>query len=409
VRAFLVLCGVIAGIFGLLSAQNLGWVRVRARQAPLWHASGTPGGGDHANADGSEATEASSNVERLKAQLAADLRDAQGKNLDPLAVLLEEAIFDRDWDKVQAVAETIRAHGAEWVAPPIAPAPSGTGSVGAEERPLYDLEREVEDRRAARALQLHRNRATALARTHDPALNERLLDLVRNGSDEERVDAATLIAHGGDEPSIQELVTMLGGDAHPLRVAAGIALGREGYLSGLKELCSLVRNAPDAGVRTDAADALSRYAGVRSGDAASGVQALADALAKDDAEAVRIAVAADLGRVDLGQVKPLDDALLDVAVNDAAAGVRLEAAKTAVRWSDRYHVLPGLKRALERALAGERAEPVLKVELAWLAEHGDQETLSAFDEFAATPAGSALAPVVSQAREDLKARLAAAR
>ena len=89
-RGFLFAMGLIAGFFGALAAHNLGWVRLRKAPAAARPAASSA----EPEAESADERPAAS-VEALKAELARDLKDPQSKNLDALAVLLEEAIFER--------------------------------------------------------------------------------------------------------------------------------------------------------------------------------------------------------------------------------------------------------------------------------------------------------------------------
>ncbi len=402
VRAFIFVCGMILGAFALLSAQNLGFFHVASR-APERPGAPAAAGAEHEAVYAAEEVEPAQ-VERLRAALEGELKDPQGKNLDPLAVLLEEAMFERSWPKVQAAAESVRARGAEWLAPPVGPPPAPP-----EDRSLFELGQDYSERQAEVELASRRNRATLVARAKEPRANERLLEVLRmSASEQEQDDAAWLLARSGDERQIAELVRMLGDNAPALRRAAGRALAREGWLAGLKELCQLARTGGTLDVRRDAVQALLGYRSVLAGQVASGVQALVDALRRDESEALRALVAAGLAAADLHHVETYARALTEALERDDSAAVRGAAARSLAAATRRAGPPPNAIRAFEYALRTERAPENRPILLEICRDFGDQDTLSAIDAFAATPEAKAHGDAVAQAREELRARLAAA-
>ena len=129
--------GLMLGVFAILIAQNLGFLRGAGRPGQPRDFAGAGEAGSEA---GARAGGGGEGQEAVTARLQAALGDPQGRNLDPLAVALEEAVFERDWAKVQAVAALVRAHGAAWVAPATAPAPLA----GGVEKSLFDQALEIQ-------------------------------------------------------------------------------------------------------------------------------------------------------------------------------------------------------------------------------------------------------------------------
>jgi len=402
-RGFIFVCGLILGVFGLLTAQNLGYLRLdRMGDPPPRRA--VPAATLEGAGAGESGPEAEASVERLRGDLEAQLAEPQGKNLDALAVLLEEAIFDRSWEKVQVAADAVRAHGAEWVAPPVAPPPAPP-----EERSIFELEKELRRRHEERGFALRRNRATALLRSRDPRAPERLLEILRTSTDAlERLDAAWVLARSGDERSIEELTRMLSSTSTELRAAAGQALAREGYLAALRELTTVARRAPESEVRAHSLATLASFSIVQIGESPVATQALVSALREDDIEEVRAAAAAALGEMDIARVPAYVTSLVECLERESSEAVRTAALRSLSRAIGETGPLPVVLRAFERELASERARQNTKEILDFLGHHGDRETLAALEAFAASPQTRGIEPALTRARDELRARLAAA-
>jgi HEAT repeat protein len=403
VRTLSFFAGLFFAVFGLLIAQNFGLMRFAERPHPPREVPGPPppsGAGRERGRPDDRAGE-----EEIAARIAASLGDPRGKTLDPLAVALEEALYDNDWAKVQAVASVIRARGAEWVAPPVAPAP-----VPGDEKTLFDELREIERRIQDRQLAQRRNAATALGGRTDARTIAQLYDLVETSRDEvERGDAATLIARSGDEAGLRALVAALRSPRREVRIAAGEALAREGYREGALEAAAILRNEADRDFHGTALHCVALYEATQRGEPQHpATAAFLEALRQNRSPEIRRAAAVRLARMDLEGGRVLADALYEALDDDDAESVRAEAMESLWRYSEAYGPPFGAIERVSRALASEPSAAVRARILEWLAIWGDANALTAIDEFAATPAARENAERLRATRDAVSARVQSA-
>lgn len=400
VRSLAFLIGLLLGVFALLIVQNLGFLRLHGR----------PGQPRPVLLPGEEPSALSASEPRgtadagLVERLVAAVGDPQGRNLDPLAVALEEAIFEKDWMKVQAIAHAIRAHGAAWVAPPTTPPP-----LPGEEKTLYEEVRELRRRQADEQLARRRNAATVFAGRTDPVAVAQLVDVLQHSRDAvERLDAAILIARAGNDAGLRALASALRAPDAAVRDAAARALAEEGYLAGASELASLLRADADLGLRRSAIHGFAHFEAVLRGEPQHpATQAFLETFRKDPAPEVRAAAAERLAEADLENGRVLADALYDALENDDAPEVREAALGSLRAFARAYGPPPGSLDALAASLKKERSAAIRAEMLAFLMEFGDAPTLRALDELAATPAGRESAAQLERVREVLNLRVTA--
>jgi hypothetical protein len=403
VRALAFAAGVVLGVFSLLIAQNLGFFRFRQR--PGRPADLSTGGDGAVAARRGESGGASE--DEVADRIARALGDPQGKNLDALAVALEEALYEQDWAKVQAVAALIRARGAEWVAPPVAPPPAPV-----EEKSLYDQELEVARKREEALFARRRNAATALAGKADPASIGQLVDILQRAEspDDERLDAARLLARSGDERGLRVLVEGLRSPEKAIRLAAGKALAAEDSLTGAREAAAILASEPDPAIRLTALACAGNFDAARRGEPQHpATRALIDALRKDDSPEVRAAAATWFEGDDLENGRALADALFEALAHDESQRVRAAVIDALDRNAREFGPPPGSVEAAARQLALERSAAVRKKLLGYLGEWGAEAALAAIDELAAAPGAGDSAETIAAARKKIADRLAAAR
>jgi hypothetical protein len=388
VRALAFAAGVVLGVFSLLIAQNLGFFRFRQR--PGRPADLSTGGDGAVAARRGESGGASE--DEVADRIARALGDPQGKNLDALAVALEEALYEQDWAKVQAVAALIRARGAEWVAPPVAPPPAPV-----EEKSLYDQELEVARKREEALFARRRNAATALAGKADPASIGQLVDILQR-------------AESPDERGLRVLVEGLRSPEKAIRLAAGKALAAEDSLTGAREAAAILASEPDPAIRLTALACAGNFDAARRGEPQHpATRALIDALRKDDSPEVRAAAATWFEGDDLENGRALADALFEALAHDESQRVRAAVIDALDRNAREFGPPPGSVEAAARQLALERSAAVRKKLLGYLGEWGAEAALAAIDELAAAPGAGDSAETIAAARKKIADRLAAAR
>jgi HEAT repeat protein len=402
VRTLSFLTGLVFGVFALLIAQNLGFLRPRERPRPVVDLAAARGAEGRSEA-ATLSPEGRAAQEELAAKIGREVGDPQGKNLDALAIALEEAFFEQNWEKVLAVAAAIRARGAEWVAPPVAPAPSAP-----EEKSLFDQDLEHWRKMYEAALAHRRNAATALAGKTDERSIAELRRILETSGGTERGDAAWLLARSGDERAQRELLEALRAPAHDLRVAAGTALAREGSLAGAREAASILASEPDAAIRETAVACLGQFDATRRGEPQHpATRAFLEAFRKDGDARVRREGARLLGYADLENGRALLDALFDALQNDTSARVRAEAMAALAQFAPLHGAPPGSLEAVASDLQLEKNAEVEAKMIAYLEEYGDAAALRALDSFAATAYATQVAGQVEEARKTLAERLAA--
>lgn len=392
--------GLLFGVFALLIAQNLGFLRfVRQRPAPAVEV------GAEARPDAASLTpEERAAQDELVARFAREIGDPQGKNLDPLAIALEEAFFEKSWTKVQAIAALIRARGAEWVTPPVA-APSASGP---EEKSLFDQERDIIRKRRETRLGHHLTAATALAGKTDARTIAQLREIFETArSDAERVDAAWMLARSGDEAALRMLLEALRSPDAERRAAAGEALAREGSLAAAREAAAIIHSEPDIGLRQSAVACVAEYeAALRGEPQHPATQAVIEALRKDAEARVRRVAAEGLHDADLQNGRVLFDAVLDAIQNDLSPAVRLEAMTALAAASFRDGPPGGAVDAVGNDLRLEKDPRVQAKMIAFLGTYGEASALRTLDELAAAVAGTENAGLVEDVRRKLTLRLA---
>jgi hypothetical protein len=399
VRTLSFLAGLVFGTFALLIAQNLGFLRLTQRPPPpaeIAIARGADGRPDASSLTPEQRAAQDEMVERLGKQLG----DPQGKSLDALAVALEEALFEQDWAKVQAVAALIRSKSAEWVAPPVAP------TAVAEEKSLYDQERELKRKRDEERFARRRNAATALAGKSDPGSIEQLQRIFDGSEGDERRDAALLLLRSGDQAGLRGILAALRSASPGQRAAAGGALARESSLAGMNEALSILSSEADAGLRASAVQCLALYDAAQRGEPQNAAtRACIEALRHDRSEEVRAAAAKLFTGADLENGRVIVDALLEVMAGDDSAAVRLAAASALWGNAREFGPASGVADAVARALMSEQDAPVRRAMLAYLRDNGDPSAIVKLEEFAALPAARADPQALEEAREALRARL----
>lgn len=388
--AFLV--GAVLGAFALLILDNLGVIKVQdltiARAAKPKTTAADPTATEP-GAESARLEETPERVAEIKQALEAEFEaeGVRGKNLDPLAVLLEEGRFQRDWAKVAAASDLVRERGAEWVAPETAAPPLAVD--GELEKPLPVLFLEASRRKERLDRGARRNAATALMGRSDAEAVQRLIDLFENDpSLTVRRDAAEALARSGDDRALATLIAAVRAPDHATRLRAGEALASAGYLQGLTALIDALKNDPIPDVRADAFSLLVQFEAVVSGENAAAVRALAETLRTDTDPRVRELAAEHLRSIDLDASLQAAQALYEALREDEMPDVRFEVAATLLAYGERWGAPPaGAVRALEAALLAERDGLVRSEVFRGLARFGDRDTLSVLDTFAATASG----------------------
>ncbi len=406
-RGFSFVLGLVAGAFVILIAQNLlGLARPRMGPPPPAPApeTGGPGTGGGGGGRGAIVDASPERLARIRAELEASLRDVQGKNLDPVAVALDEARFDGDWGKVDAVARLVREHGAAWVTPDVAPPPVPV-AVQEQEKSLPVLARELERRREQLERASRRNEATDLLGRTDAESVARLVQLFEQPpAPIVRHDAADGLARSGDERAIAALTAALRDRDEGKRRVAAAALARAGYLQGAAALAEIARRDPDPAKRGLAVRDLAQFDAVVRGDDHLALRAIVEVAREDTDPEVRGKAVRTLAPVDLAASRPALLAVVD-ALDDGDARVRGLAVATLRANATQFGPAPGALEAVEAALPREAAVDNRLGLLELLGLLGDEDTLRALDAFAATAEGRAVAKEIEAARAALRDRL----
>ncbi|GIW71207.1 MAG: hypothetical protein KatS3mg102_0749 [Planctomycetota bacterium] len=407
--AIALLAGLVLGVHGALWLQRAGWL---ASPPPARVLTGLLPQTEQAR--GRAVARSRAELEALAERLRLALAEAGERGLEPLAVALEEAAYERDWDRVELLAHLVRELGPDWV--------GAGGAAGAEATaeppeagpasappPLVVAARELERRQELRALANRRNAATALLGRTDPEATARLSELFRRAADPQvRRDAARLLARAGETRGLQVLEEALHAPDEELRRAAAAAFAAEGYLSGAAAMAELLAHAGQEELRLSAVEGLAAYDAVLLGSPHPATEALLRALAADPSERVRAAVAAALGICDLERAARVREGLLERLRLDASAAVRRAAAQSCARAAERLGAGPALLRPLEQLLATE-ADPEVATALLRVLRHGDAETLAVLDALVASPVAGLAPEAFAEARRALRERVEAQR
>lgn len=323
---------------------------------------------------------------------------------EDLARALEQALFERRWERVGAVARALRQRAAER-SPAQAAAPASDPS----EPSLLALRDELARQSFRRELERRDNAATRAAAPDLPLdeREQRLVDLFLAPAPGEleravRRDAALLLARLGTEGGRAALLQALREPDRERADLAEEALARADDPAVAAALTELVRKDPDPRLRLRAARALGAAPEVvRGGRAAVALAAIA--LDDQDAE-VRQAALRGLGEVELEACPPARAALGRV-VGDPAEPLELRrAALGAVRhYESVARRLPAeLAEQLERALPS-APSPLREALVETLGEAGRREAIPLLEAELQRSDGAS-AEVVDLALQRLRAR-----
>jgi len=407
-RILFLLSGLALGAFAMLIGQNLGVLTPGTRPGAHRPRTGlsVAESADPAARSARRAKDPAS-IRSAKEALLLEMAARKRTSLEPLAALLDEAVFMEDWGKVEAAADAIREKGASWTAPPPAP-PAAPVMAEPEERSLAELERELRNRREEARLARRQNRAIDIARKAEPGWREQLFELLRTGGGpgterEARFDAAWLLARTGDEAVVKELVRLLSDPTSGVSGYAAAGLAREDYASGLAELERLARPGGDPKLRASAMASLGDFPSVQGGAAGGAVSLLVQALRAETDGAVWNAAVESLGKLDFDRVPEGHAALVEAITAQGVPGHRYFAIGAATSWRAGDERIQEALRAIKRRLPDESDAASARALLAAIAEIGDPSCEDALTRFAATPLGNSLAAEIAAARERTRA------
>jgi HEAT repeat protein len=406
-----VVVGVFAGGYGVLWLQGAGWLPSAPPHRVAAGLITVGGGGDAGGASGRDAAA----LEELERRLRERLRAPQTRGLEPLAIVIEEAAYERDWDWVELVGEIVRQRGPDWVGQPgaeVAAADDGAEAApdpAGEILPLVVELRQLERRLALRALANRTNRATALMARTDPQALATLGALLSSAGDEQvQRDAAWLLARSGDERALAALSTALRSPDVTTRRAAAYAFAAQAWLSGANQLAEILAHEGDPTLRMDAAWGLAQYDAMLLGARHPATDALLTALAQDQSAEIRAGIATWLRQADLERADALRRALFDRLTEDQIPLVRRAVAATFAHAAGTTGLGPASRAAALAALESETDAEVAASLLAVL-RHGDEQTLAALDGLASSRLAGLAPAALAEARSALRERVEAAR
>ncbi|MHC4830318.1 MAG: HEAT repeat domain-containing protein [Planctomycetota bacterium] len=398
-RLLMFLVGALIGAFGLLTAQNFGFfvpdrppidvTLIEPRELPRR-------GFDDAAFDVL--------VDEIRSELFQVLTGRERILL--VAGRLDEAVFERDWDKVIALVEALRTDGPALFGERGAVTPSRPVVVRRPEKPILSSLRDVTRRLELRALNARRNEATALLSRTDAQAVAQLVDMTgRHPDPQVRRDAARIVAETGDENGLRALVDLLRSTDAEARAAAAQALGDTESLDGAVAMTALLQagGEPEE-LQLNAVFGLSRFDELVLGEDHPATQALLLALKEHRLASIRRAAGEAFGVTDLDRADEVRDAMIGRLKDDDSPVVRMAVASTVLQYTAALSAPPDLIEAASGRLSVEPS-PEVREQLLLILEHGDEETLATLEVFASTPAGREHAGTLARVRKHLKARL----
>ncbi|RME72739.1 MAG: hypothetical protein D6776_08220 [Planctomycetota bacterium] len=397
--------GAVLGAFALLWLQGAGWIAVPTAGGPqvLTLRSGAAASGEEAEAGESEA---------LERTLAERLEAPEREDFVPLAVVLEEALYERDWSWIEALAAVVRERGAGWAqalanahadgqtehAPPRAAADPAAAS------PLLAVRR-LERRLERQRLALRDNAATELSGRTDAEAIARLGALLHAADPELQRDAAMLLARSGDERALERLLEAVRDPEPSVRRAVAHALAAYDWREGAQALRRVLETDPDRERRLEALEALAGYDAVVLGAPHPATEAIARALADPGDAELRAAACELLGRhADLERAARWREALLARLADDPVREVRLAAARALRKGIEAVGLGPGLQDAVVRALGATRDREVAALLLPLLLAGDPAEVSALLEQLAAGPVGRLVPERLDALRARLRAR-----